>query len=79
MIVLILVFNFDLFFIQSLLFQRFRLSFLKINAKLGRLNLMLSIEQMFYNDHRASGPFIVEKSNARSVFGPFRLSLFKES
>ena len=67
---ILIIFNFS---VQSLLFQRFQLSFLKINAKLGGSNSMLSIEQTFSNDHRVSGPFNVEKSNASSSFRPFRL------
>ena len=37
---------------------------------------MLSIEQILCNDHRASDSFDVDKSNASSDIGPFRLFLF---
>ena len=40
---------------------------------------MISIEQMLSNDHRASDPFNIEKSNASSSFELFRLSSFIES
>ena len=65
--------------VQSLLFQRSRLLFFKINAKLGGLNSMISTEQMFSNDHRVSSQFNIKKSNTSSSFKLFCLSSFIES
>ena len=50
---------------------------LKINAKLERLNSMLSIERVLCDDHRNPDSFDIPRSSASLNFGTFDLSSFE--